>query len=233
MLFFVYVKVFKNNSRISLSNNYSWSKFFFNNFSKYTNGEIFNFFDDKRIYFQLWKLLDEGSNQLIVDTGKEFDIGNGIDIILPNQEFTEFFVFATNKSDQAINNFYLNNFDVLTQAIFYFKDKARNIIKEAEKNGIIEYTGTVLPGKSLINKQEILKQIEPKRYYLPHDVYLTPMEYSCVSLLADLKSIKEISNSLNLSEKTVETYFDRVKNKVKYYRKSDLINIAKYLNLRN
>lgn len=232
--FFVYVKIFPDGSRISLNNNVLWSKFFFENFSKYVNGEIFELSDDseKNVFRELWTLKKE-SNLLLIDNEREFSLGNGIDIILPGKSYTEFFVFGADKNKTEMNNFYLSHFDLLTQAMFYFKDKGKEIIKDAEKNGLIylpyENTHEI---QTSFNKQKIMQDIQPSRYYLNgqyQDIYLTKSEYNCLKLTSTLKSIKEVANTLGLGQRTVETHMNNIKIKFKCHKKSDFVKIINQL----
>jgi len=231
--FFVYVKIFPDGSRISLNNNVQWSKFFFENYSKYVRGEIFETQNNtnKKTSHHLW-ILNKHQNQLLIDNEKEFGLDNGIDIIIPGKEYTEFFVFATDKYQKSINNFYINNFDILNQSIFYFKDKGKEIIAQAEKSGLIYLPSTKKTisdnDNIIIDKESILKKILPSRYYINNQYkneYLTRSEYQCLKLIAKLKSAKEIANELKLSPRTVEVYINNIKEKFELHKKSDFSNV--------
>lgn len=232
--FFVYVKIFPDGSRISLNNDVLWSKFFFENFSKYTNGEIFEITEEEKptLLKELWTLKKE-NNLMLIDNEREFNLGNGIDIILPGKEYTEFFVFGADKNKTEMNSFYLNHFDLLTQAMFYFKEKGKQIIKKAERDGLIylPYDRNTEAQPS-INKEKIMKEIQPSRYYLNgqyQDIYLTRSEYQCLKLTSGLKSIKEVANALNLGQRTVETHLNNVKRKFQCHKKSDFMKIIHQL----
>lgn len=229
--FFVYVKVYSDGSRISLNNNLLWSKFFFENYSKYVNGEIFEDKENqnKKMSYHLWTL-NQANNKLLMDNESQFGIGNGIDIIVPHDDYTEFFVFASDKNNRGINNFYINNLDILKQSIFYFKDKGKDLLNQAESSGIIQVPtqNKVITNYQDINNQSILDQLQPSRYYLTgkyKNEYLTRSEYQCLKLVAKLKSAKEIANELKLSPRTVEVYINNMKEKFELHKKSDFSNV--------
>jgi len=232
--FFVYVKIFPDGTRISLNNSVAWSKFFFKNFSKYINGEIFESFEtqDQSVVRELWTLKKEG-NLLLIDNEREFNLGNGIDITLSGKNYTEFFVFATDKNRTEMNNFFLNHSDLLTQSIFYFKDKGSKIIKDAEKNGLIYFPHEIHKiKKDGFDRERIMNTIQPSRYYLNgkyQGSYLTKSEYYCLKLISEMKSIKEAANMLNLSQRTVEKHINNIKIKFECHKKSDFIEIIDQL----
>lgn len=58
------------------------------------------------------------------------------------------------------------------------------------------------------------------------DIIFTPREYSCLQLVIKGKTAKEIAAILNLSPRTIEDYFVRIKHKMNVRTKSQLIEKA-------
>lgn len=91
---------------------------------------------------------------MLQDAAINFDMANGISIAKINHDSIEYFCFASTRDNTSIvNNFYLNNLDVLEQYSLYFKDQFNSIISQFEKNKIILPYNATCCQSNKINKE--------------------------------------------------------------------------------
>ena len=158
-------KTFNDRSRAVLCTNPEWVKYFYGT-KKYDNygiyedvkptGEItsseflfheiqYNSFKkqssdvaiDQKTSFVLWRsLYDLPVFNLVFEEAKHFNIDHGITVTDKDEDSCTFYQIGTTPENAHLNNFYLNNFDVLKIFINYFKDKGAHLIELAKKNRI-------------------------------------------------------------------------------------------------
>src|SRR5262249_11025095 len=85
-----------------------------------------------KMNIHLW-CMDE-SNQMYMDAMKNFNVGNGITIEKDEDSYKEVYYFISTANNYGINNFYLENMDILENFMFFFKEKADPLIKLSEAN---------------------------------------------------------------------------------------------------
>lgn len=161
----------------------------------------------------LWATLP---NQRVYETTKQLGIDHGIFIIKPQQDCCEFLAFATTPNNYQIINTYLTNMDFLNKFGDYFKEKARSLIKKGEKNKLyLPYHNKVISCVDNANLNSLFDSNYPTK--------LSPRQYSCAQLLLQGNNIKEIAKQLSLSPRTIETYIDNLKTKLRCQNKTELI----------
>ena len=134
-----------------------------------------------------------------------------------------------------IVNVYLNNLDMLDRFVLFFNDRAERLLKKAERTKII------LPGKLYQQSEEkihtspaladmiegVINEMQIKKYRIKHEKYqhikLSSRELDCIFLYQDGKTAKETARELNISQRTVETYFENIKNKLSCYSKDQVL----------
>jgi DNA-binding CsgD family transcriptional regulator len=169
-----------------------------------------------------------------------FNISHPIYFIERHAQYTEIFCYATFAHNSEIINFYLANIDVLEKFKAFFKEKASRIM-ECVNTKRLNLTGKMHPSLSLdislnfeSEKNKILKEITPKNYTISfegNDVSLTRRERDILKNLVRGCTIKETSNNLQLSPRTVEHYFNNIKMKMGKNHKSEVIQIISGLNI--
>lgn len=163
----------------------------------------------------LWSTLP---NQHVFQVAKQLKIDHGIFIIKPQQDCCEFLAFGTTPNNYQIINTYLTNMDFLNKFGDSFKEKARSLIKTGEENKIfLPYHKNKL---SSVNDTNLTSLFDYTSRTSPK---LTLRQQSCVHLLLQGKTIKEIAICLNLSPRTIETYINNLKSKFKCQNKTQLI----------
>lgn len=241
LTYFNFVRVYKNNDRISLSNNKDWMKFVFSTREKY------KLFDELLLYkhrnYIIWDLVPEIYNdELMQCAKKQFNIAHGVTLIARQGDFIEFCYFGTTPENDNINHYYVNNKDIFKAFILFFKDKAQEIILAAEKDLIplssheSIYTQSfeceqLLADIDDINKRKLFfEACNINRFYLGGNLkntYLSLREAECIALLLDGFSPKEIALRMNISDRTVEKHIDSVKKKTGCSFRNELLNKLK------
>ncbi len=133
--YFNFIKIYnKDCSRELLTNNAGWIDHFYINALYNSIGAI----DIEHLlpkgYF-LWAEMD--TKDPIYLQGRDFfNIDHRITFVIKRQDVTLLYIFATDRTNHEINNFYASNIDLLQRFIHYFTDKGHELIKSAEDNRI-------------------------------------------------------------------------------------------------
>lgn len=227
---FSYIKFYQNNSVINLTTDINWIDHRFKENIKYKilfESELNNNFLDKpHMYF--WP--NETDDNLL-GALHHFGIWNGCNIYIPNQNHIEVFSFASAIDKTNMHNFYVNNFHLLIQFILYFKNELSLMIdQESQKNKIITDINFPLMNANInandvITHKKNLIMGDIKRIQFDDNVYLTYKEAACCYFLNRGYSLKDISNKLSISARTVETHINNVKTKTNCYTKSFLLQM--------
>lgn len=241
---FNYIKVYNDCSRELLSNNATWIKHFYKN-SLYKSTAIIDIEHLLPKGFYLWTELEKKDPAYL--QGRDFNIDNGVSFVTKTPYATYIYIFASSPDKHGMNNFYVANLDLLQHFIHYFNDKAKPLIEQAEKNRIyLPEKQTIDPNQiknfTLPNnvRQQFLEHTPIQRYFLlseSQDVYLTRKQGLCASLLIKGYTSKQIAREINLSHRTVEGYFLKMKNKLeeslkRKLTKNQLIQILRESDLR-
>lgn len=240
--YFNFVRIYKDGTRICLSNNQKWMKFVFSNHHKFKIifEEILSY---THATYLLWDLVPEILTDELMQLAKnDFDIDHGITLISRHEKFTEFYYFGAPRSNSEINHYYINNQDVFKAFALYFKDKGDSLINKAEEERAA-LLKKPFPNPFVFNKPEIhadkheikrrkdfFEVCHIERFYLGgdlKDVYLSRREAECMASLLEGKAPKEISKELGISDRTVEKYVDSVKKKISCTFRKELLNRLK------
>ena len=164
------------------------------------------------------------------------NIDNKFEITTRIQNGQEIFGFATSQNNDVINEFYFNNIGYLHQFIFYFKEKARDIIRLREKKDNCFYIST--RGVSINDNHHKLEvnslDFQPNRYFLNNafgTYNLTRREVEVLLFWLQGNSSKEIAIKLKLSARTIESHISSLKDKLHRQKRSELFRCARSLGL--
>lgn len=225
---FGYRKFFINGEYIALCNHHAWQEFYFK--KVHDTGKVFstaikNAAYKKFTYF-LWP---QESSDYIISALHSFDIWNGITIYYREDDFIECFAFAGNVSSLQIPNFIINNMQFVEQFILYLKNKAKHIINPQNKNILVKFSNNNLTDLTYENNilDRKTPELEQELYFVKDDRMqkFTNKEAQCIYGLSKGLTYKSIANELNISEKTVETHINNIRNKIGHYSKSDIARL--------
>lgn len=180
----------------------------------------------------------EEYKELVFKTGKKIlSMDLGAVLIQKNDNFVEFFGFSGNKKTSSLESIYLNQPQLLRSFADHFKKELDNVLNEMEKEA---YSLIDLKGNDFTYDQPICPKIDPATllsFY--NDIgrqceaekiqLLSSREKQCLKLLIDDKSAKETAAALGLSRRTIEYYFENIKNKLSCWNKQEVLHIAKEL----
>lgn len=235
---FFFYRVYSDGTFIDFATNLDWTEFFLKKFynCEYAANSISDlFFIENGI--SLWEM--NPHNQIWRDGKNIFGAGNGITMVNSEQEaYLEIACFYARENDYYLNEYYLNNLDLLNNFILYFKDKASRLLKESEKNKLSfpkYYSKAVLPNQSISNQLNLnhvnnvdtfYSSLDIKNFYISSNNYLTFRDAECLYWLINGKTAKEIAIITNCSHRTVESRLESIKLKLNCSNKSSLIRIG-------
>jgi DNA-binding CsgD family transcriptional regulator len=231
--YFNYIKIYNDGSRELLTNNPDWIDFFYQN-GLYKTAAVVNIEHLLPKGYFLWSELENGDPAYTY--GRDFyNIDNGISFVEKTKEATILYIFASTRSNYAINNFYLRNIDLFRRFILYFNDKADKLIKKARNNKII------LPEKQIIKnlnldhniigddeKNAFIKSTIIKKFTIVNNgerIQLSRREAESAAYMVNGYTSKEIAKILGLSFRTIEKFNLKVKAKLAYKTKQELENV--------
>lgn len=178
----------------------------------------------------------EEYKEVVLKSGKEvLDMDIGVIIIQKSDNFVEFFGFTGNKINSSLQNLYLNQPPLLKSFAIHFKKELSSILNdmEMESSSLKD-----LKGKDFFCKEPISPDISPSTrlaYYKDLGInceaekakHLSPREKQCLKLLLQNKSAKETAVTLGLSPRTIEFYFENIKNKLTCWNKQEILKLAR------
>jgi len=166
---------------------------------------------------------------------------HSISIIECKKRYSEAFLFATTPENHSAIHYLSNNREILFHFILYMKDHGKDLLKKAEKNGIMipeitESKNTIFLDEDERNEMEIKKKIFFKKtpiHQLQMDhltnevVKLSQREIQCICHLLNHKTAVETGVLMNISQRTVESYLDNVKSKLRCKNRLELVGKLK------
>lgn len=231
---FSYKKFFDNSRKyLLISSNPQWNQFHLKNVEG--NGafnEALCQITDPSLKIFLWpsKPADD-----ILKALYDHDIWNGVSFYKKREGYVEGWGFAGKANNEGLQNFLVNNVDLIKQFILFFNSSFKDLRDESNPKYLAEfkYENILETQKTQKSIDDFKKSLHVKRYcYEAHNktIWLTAREKECLEFLRDGKSIKEIARILNnkkgenLSPRTIETYFQNMRLKVLASSKSEMLN---------
>lgn len=163
-----------------------------------------------------------------------WNMDDQLTISTKNSKYCEHVNFLCSTS--GMENFFLNNLELMNKFILYFRNKAHKIIQKADNDRIVKpwnfpdfkinLNDSAFSSTEDINSLE--KILQPKKFYLSlneQEIHFTKSEMLCAELVILGKTAKEIAQILNKSKRTVESQIESIKYKTFCNTKSQLINL--------
>lgn len=163
----------------------------------------------------------------------------GAILIQKSEDHVEFFGFSGGCESCCLTKLYLNDPQLLTSFAIHFKKEVSSILigLKEESNSLLH-----LKGEDFLNDQPIYPDISASsrlayladlglKNEIETAAKLSVRERECLKLLIENKSSKETAAILKLSPRTIESYFENIKNKFACWSKQDVLAIAKTLHL--
>lgn len=209
-------RLYKDGSRSYLISNPEWGKILLEN-QYHLAGTEDALIEGPQSSHQLWSLssmftLNKQTQNLFQDCISN-NYGNGITLIEKGKDFVEFFHICADGGYENVNPFLSNNIPMLWNYILYIRE-VLSTNKELKKAYNIKYYYNSFPTSNYNTKNPSFMEI--KKFYLGgffDGIYFTPKEMQCLILLYKTWETKEIAKRLNLSIRTVEFYFENIRQK--------------------
>lgn len=180
----------------------------------------------------------EEYKELVLKEGKEvLNMDMGAVLIQKNDSCVEFFGFSGNRKTSSLERLYLNHPEILTSFAAHFKNELGFILSRMneEAGSLID-----LKGQDFLCDQPICPDVASTTllsYYrdlgmnckVEKAEKLSLRERQCLKLLIENKSAKETAVILGLSRRTVEYYFENIKDKLGCCNKQEVLQVAKTL----
>lgn len=172
---------------------------------------------------------------------KIFNVDHMIHLIEKQNDYDDMYTFATTPENYKMINQFINNLDIIKHFILYYKDKSASLIKKTNKvrygseyfsSPTASTSGTTIQNKH--NHKNCLKNMVIKKIHIPTqtgEVSISQREFDCLKYAVKNLTLKEIAKFLNLSPRTVETYVNNLKYKLKCDTRTQLIDIVSQFNL--
>jgi DNA-binding CsgD family transcriptional regulator len=182
------------------------------------------------------KVAPHKQKTFIKETKNLFNLNSGIVLCKKNNKFIEFFGFV-GENKKYIEEIYLNHSNLLNSFSIYFKKEMHSVIHQMKKEPISLISLKGKPFYSTISIRPKIDQAKLKAFL--NDCGLGPLlkkadllskrERQCLKSLLQGKSAKQTATDFKLSFRTIEYYFENIKNKLVCYNKNEVFKFSKDL----
>lgn len=151
----------------------------------------------------------------------KYQLDNPFLILQKEEERVEGYFFA---GTRAAPIDYLNNFDLLKRFIGYFNQEAQQLISQIQSERFNLFREK---GEAFLHRESNLPlspYTQEQNNFLKAIFPLTNRELQCLDLFQKGHSGQATAAILGLSPRTVEHYFENIKNKLGCFHKADLLN---------
>ncbi len=177
----------------------------------------------------------------MLDFYEEHDVCHPVVIVQQYEDYMEYLLLGTPKEHPMLSLAVAGDPSVLTQLLFFIKEKACHLIRAASDNAynyykLLESERSPLEVSFSDFQRERLQAslLDCQRFYLGgrfDGVYLTVQEAKCLSLLESDSRYKVIANKLGCSTTTVQDHFNNIREKLGCESKQALIELCQQRNL--
>ena len=221
---FSFHRIYKDNSRIFLTNSDSWADNYFR--KNYFSIQEYNKFKSIPMYlpWNIWPKEDQKACELISDAYNNFNYGNSLSIHKNKKDYIDIFSLRSSTNDTDAICRYFTELETINNYLDYFLLRYESQISKLEKIKIVQKNNNPNIKDSNLDKlydKHICKNglIHPKT----NKTFLTNREHECLILVIKGNSAKAIAKSLKISFRTVELHISHAKEKLCVSRKKDLI----------
>jgi DNA-binding CsgD family transcriptional regulator len=144
-----------------------------------------------------------------------FNFHHDLIVLNSNSAYNEIIDFKTTHKNSSINDWYINNIDLIEKFTAYLKEKASPLILQAEKNRLYLEDANENIGSIRYHREQglILKENSKSTKINQQYADLTSREKECIYWLFLGKTIPEIALILEISKRTVEKFVATIKEK--------------------
>ncbi|MCT4635005.1 MAG: helix-turn-helix transcriptional regulator [Rickettsiales bacterium] len=233
-----YHKVYYEGSAVSVATNYKVLKEYYLYVQRkglFFLAHLHNIPTNKLFYFLWPETVENELHDLMIHLG----IWNGFNIYIKHKDCIENFVFTGDLDNKIMQNYCINNLELVDSFIGYFIEKAHEFIYNIDKRNMafFNYSNTIKTSPSTTPKISSIFDIKKIPLYINNNkIYLTKRQALCISFIADGHSVKNASSILNISYRTIEKHIDNIRSKAdNMYRDKliDLVNLPENTIIKN
>lgn len=182
-------------------------------------------------------ILNKSTDFFIQSCKKVLSADTGVILIEKSEKLVEFYGFFANENTSSLSAIALNHTGLLYSFAAHFKTQFNDVLSQMSSQKI---SLAKLKGESALASFPISPQLDEASLIAFYSDLgfrdevkivqkLTPRERQCLKLLLDGKSAKETANLLGPTRRTIESYFETLKDKLACWSKQELFCIAKRL----
>ncbi|KTD31257.1 MULTISPECIES: response regulator transcription factor [Legionella] len=180
--------------------------------------------------YVVWDFIDcRGKTAMMMKDAADFNFRHVFTILRQGIGFSEFYHFGTHLIAPEMNQFYVNNLDLLDRFILFFQNKvsqSKSLTKIYTPNQ--RFQSKISKSMEVKNWPSLNTQFNEQRQLFMNEVSqtrskLTAREMEYAQLLLQGKTAKEIAAYLGQSYRTVESRVELLKSKLHATNKIDLV----------
>lgn len=156
---------------------------------------------------------------------QRFQVGNLFLTLKRNSNCVEGFLFGSKEIGLKSNENYLNELDLLNKFSSHFKREAKALIEQIKKDC---YNLEKAKGRAFLEKDASISLSSNDPEILQFLKVISPLssrEYECLELYKQGHSAQTTATVLGLSQRTIEHYFENIKNKLGCVSKRELFEL--------
>jgi DNA-binding CsgD family transcriptional regulator len=226
--YFIYYRIDNAGHYTGLANRPDWIE-------HYVNEKIFlqdPYLRDPRVYQSGMCLAEQLGppeyRESITKHALKFKMDVGIAFIQKKEDGVEFFGFAGNQTTSSLQRLYLNHSHLLKSFVRHFKNKLSKVLTQMREE---QFSLLEMKGKDFLCRDPICPDIGLSTQFTYLQALgigiekLSPRELECLQLLMEDKSAQQTADHLGLSRRTVESYFENIKNKLSCANKREIAEL--------
>lgn len=162
-------------------------------------------------------------SKLVNEDAKQFGVHHLFTVINHDHTGKHFYHFANESSSYAINQFYVNNLDLLKTFIQYFHSQ----LQASSQLALIHEMPLIIDDKQAnfsVDSALLDQQTDSRKTFLKAiGANLSPQQTKCVELLIKGYAAKQIAAQLSLSQRTVENYLAHIRQQFGFKNSREII----------
>lgn len=178
----------------------------------------------------------EEYRERVMKAGKEvLDMDTAVILIHKRDQVVEFFGFAGSQHTSCLERLHLNHAPLLKSFAAHFKKEMGRVLTqmEEEADSLLHLKGDDFlceePICPVIDSQSRLSYLTDLGLIRGGEVRLSRREKECLQCLLEGITAKETAAKMGLKPRTVESYFENMKNKLGCWNRGDLLQIGRAL----
>lgn len=230
---FAYFRFFYDGRYLYLCNDLNWLRFCLENVHNNEGtslGQEIGHVPEDNYHCFLWPTV---KTDYLMSALYDFNIWNGLSIFKQREDSVELWGFAGDRQTENMQNFYIENIDLLKDFTASFNLNAAELILPTANNLAIykDFKPQIhLDDYDRSKINEFIKATPIKKRPLitsSGEVFLSTKELECLNFLASGKTAKQIAQDFKASTRTIEKHLENIKQKIGNGDKATIIRIYK------